>query len=83
MIENFFIPSFDKKEYHEILIIIELKFIDNHFYNKETIYNIEEKKKNEIEYIWLNIKDLKNSNFQQKIIVDLINKKQFWHYINK
>lgn len=83
MIENFFTSSFDKKKYHEILIIHELEFIDKHFYNKEVIYNIEENKKEEITYTWLNIKDLKNSNIQPKVIIDLINKKEFQHYINK
>lgn len=31
MIENFFTSSFDKKEYHEILMLHELEFKDSQF----------------------------------------------------
>lgn len=54
MIENFFISSFDKKKYHEILMLYELEFSDSQFYKKEIIANIEEKNKEEIAYLgWL------------------------------
>lgn len=83
MIENFFTSSFDKKEYHEILMVHELEFIDNQFYKKEIIANIEEKKKDEISYIWIDIENLKNSNFQPRIVLDMLNKKEFQHCIYK
>lgn len=83
MIENFFISSFDKKKYHEILMIHEFEFMDNHFNDYEIIENIEENKKGEITYIWLDIKELKKSNFQPAIVLDMISKMEFQHYINK
>lgn len=83
MIENFFISSFDKKKYHEILMLLELEFIDNRFYRKKIIANIEEKKKGEITYIWMTVKDLKKSNFQPNVMLDMIDKNEFQHYVNK
>ena len=83
MIENFFISSFDKKKYHEILILYELEFRDSQFYKKEIIANIEEKNKEEITYTWMAVKDLKNCNFQPNIILDMIDKSEFQHYVSK
>lgn len=83
MIENFFTSSFDKKEYHEILMLHELEFKDSQFYKKEMIANIEEKKKDEISYIWIDIENLKNSNFQPRIVLDILDKKEFQYCIYK
>lgn len=81
MIENFFISSFNGKKYHEILIIHEYEFNDRNLYNIASIANIEEKKKDHLTYIWLSIDELKNANFKPEIILDMIKKDEFQHYI--
>ena len=83
MIENFFVSSFNGKKYHEILLIQELKFKNINEYNKNSINNIEEKKKNFLTYEWLEIDKLKENNFKPEIVIDIINKNEFIHYINK
>lgn len=83
MIENFFVSSFNGKNYHEILLINELKFQDINYYNKSIINNIEEKKKDFIEYFWEDIDELKNEDFKPSLILDMINQNKFVHYINK
>lgn len=47
------------------------------------IANIEEKKKDEISYIWIDIENLKNSNFQPRIVLDILDKKEFQYCIYK
>ena len=81
MIENFFVSSFNDKKYHEILIIHEYEFNDRNLYNHTSIANIEEKKKEHLTYIWLSIDELKNANFKPKIVLDMIKKEEFQHYI--
>lgn len=81
MIENFFVSSFNGKNYHEILMIHEYKFNDYNLYNKSSIANIEEKKKEHLTYIWLNVDELKKANFKPEAILDMINKDEFQHYI--
>ena len=81
MIENFFVSSFNGKKYHEILMIHEYEFNDRNLYNKASIANIEEKKKDHLTYIWLSIDELKNANFKPEIILDMIKKDEFQHYI--
>ena len=83
IIENFFTSSFNHKKYHEILIIHELEFNNKDLYKEEVIYNIEDNKKEHLTYIWLNIKDLKNSNFKPEKLLDIIEKNNFEHYINR
>ncbi len=83
MIENFFISSFNEKKYHEILLIQELKFKNMNEYKKNSINNIEEKKKDFLTYEWLEIDKLKENNFKPEIVIDIINKSEFIHYINK
>lgn len=83
MIENFFVSSFNGKNYHEILLINELKFQDNKYYDTLIIKNIEEKKKDFIEYIWKDLNELKNEDFKPNLILDMINKIEFIHFINK
>ena len=82
MIENFFVSNFNGKNYHEILLINELKFQDNKYYDKSVINNIEEKKKEFIEYIWKDLNELRNEYFKPIIILDMINKNEFVHFIN-
>lgn len=81
MIENFFVSSFNGKKYHEILMIHEYEFNDRNLYNQTSIANIEDKQKNHLIYIWLNIDELKNTDFKPEIILDMINKDKFQHYI--
>lgn len=85
LIENFFASSFTGRKIHELLIINELNFIDQSIYNKEIINNIEEKKdkKFHLTYIWLDIKELKAADFRPAIILDMLEKDDFQHYINK
>lgn len=85
LIENFFVSSFTGRKIHELLIINELKFIDTSIYNKEIINNIEEKKdkKLHLTYIWLDTNELKKCNFKPTIILNMIEKKEFQHYINE
>ena len=83
MIENFFVSSFNGKKYHEILLIQELKFKNFNGYKKTIINNIEEKKKDFLTYEWLEINKLKENNFKPEIIINIINKNEFTHYINK
>ncbi len=83
MIENFFVSSFNRKNYHEILLIHELKFQNINYYNKSIINNIEEKKKDFIEYFWKDIDELKNENFKPNLILNMINQNEFVHYIIK
>ncbi len=82
ILENFFTSSFNNKNYHEILIIHELEFDNKDIYNREIISNIEEKHKNQLSYVWLDINELQNENFKPKIIIDLLNKNDFFHYVN-
>ncbi len=81
MIENFFVSSFNGKNYHEILMVHEYKFNDYNLYSKSLIANIEEKKKEHLTYIWLSPSELKEANFKPKIILEMIEKEEFKHYI--
>lgn len=83
IIENFFTSSFNNKKYHEILLIHELEFIPEEYYNIEEINNIEEKKKEHLKYIWINENKLKKSDFRPELLIDLLNKKDFQHIINR
>lgn len=85
LIENFFVSSFTGRKIHELLIINELKFADATIYEKEVINNIEEKKdkKLHLTYIWLDINELKNCDFKPAIILEMIEKNEFQHYINE
>ena len=85
MIENFFTSSFTGKKTHEILIINELEFLKESYYQKEIINNIEEKKDKckHLTYIWLDIEDLKQDNFKPNQILDMLDQNKFQHIINK
>ncbi len=81
MIENFFVSSFNGKNYHEILMIHEYEFNDYNLYSKSSITNIEEKKKEHLTYIWLSPSELKVANFKPEIILEMIENEEFQHYI--
>ena len=82
-IGNFFVSSFDGKKYHEILMIHEYEFNDKNLYNQAYIANIEKNKKGHITYIWSSVDNLKNVDFKPEIILDMIKKDEFQHYIFK
>lgn len=84
IIENFFTSSFTGKKIHEILIINELEFLENSYYQKEIINNIEEKKDKykHLTYIWFDINDLKRIEFTPNKILDMLDKKEFYNIIN-
>ncbi len=78
ILENFFNSNYNHKNYHEILIINEIKIdksIDIH-----NIKNIEGK--DEI-YKWLSIDELKTSKFLPEVVLDIIDGNKLVHIINK
>ncbi len=83
MIENFFTSSFNNKKYHEILLINEMEFIKKDYYNKDELNNIEEKKKEHLKYIWIDENELKVSDFRPELLIDLLDRKDFQHIINR
>ena len=76
IVENFFKSSYNHKNYHEILIINELKI------NKDIddIKNVEGKDEM---YIWLSLEELKNYKFLPEIVLDIISNNELIHVINK
>ena len=85
LVENFFVSSFTGRQIHELLIINELKFVSETVYEKEIINNIEEKKdkKFHLTYVWLDISELKKSDFRPAVALNMLNKNDFQHYINE
>ena len=83
MIENFFVSSFNGKNYHEILMINELKFQNSNLYENTIINNIEDKKKEHISYTWKTLEELKNEDFRPSMILDILDQNEFIHLINK
>ena len=78
IVENFFISSFDKKKYHEILIINEYVLKD---INNIDIHNIEGKI--DLEYTWLDKNNLDDINLKPAILKNIVNNKEAKHYIFK
>ena len=76
IVENFFKSNYNYKNYHEILIINELK-IDKDIDN---IKNIEGKDEM---YIWLSLDELKNNKFLPECVLDILNSDKLIHIINK
>lgn len=81
IIENFF--EMKEKNYHEILMIHELKFKDEEAYNRK-IEPIEEEKKGVLEFDWKNIDELDKINFLPSKLAKIIKEdKEFQHIIEK
>ena len=76
IIENFFLSSYNHKNYHEILIINEIKLESD----IDDIKNIEGKDE---KYEWLSLDELKESKFLPEIVLDIIKNNQLVHIINK
>lgn len=83
VIENFFDSSFNGKKYHEILIVHELEFSIDKYYDFDMIDNIEDSKKEHLKYMWMNIKDLKKCDFRPKVLLDILDCDSFQHIINR
>ena len=83
IIENFFVSSFNKKNYHEILIVNELQFENPSYYDQKIINNIENKNSKYITCEWKTKDELKNLNFQPDILLDKLNSDIYFHSISK
>lgn len=81
-IENFF--EMNDKNYHELLVTHELKFIDKEVYKKQRIEPIEEEKKGKLEFAWMDIEELQNVTFLPQKLLEYLKKdsKEFVHIIN-
>lgn len=80
LVENFYISRYDNKPYHELLIIHELEFIDKEGYTLREFKNFEEEN---ARFKWMSAQELKEVQFEPKIILDYINEDSFYHLINK
>ena len=82
-IENFF--EMNSREYHELLIIHEIKFKDREAYNKDSYEPVEEHKKGKLEFLWLDVKDIIDGvNFVPESIKKILknNTNDYIHMIN-
>ena len=64
-------------------MVNEIKFKDKSNYLLDEIVNIESKKQNDIKFIWMSIDELKDLNFKPKVLLKVIESKEFVHLINK
>lgn len=85
VIENFFVSNFSNKEIHELLIIHEIMLKDKSVYHKDIINNIEDKKdkKLHLKYFWIDTNQLNKENFKPEILIEVLEKNEFQHYISK
>lgn len=81
LVENFF--NYDKKKYHEIMLVYECDFVDFDFYNTEFIKGIE--KMGELQFVWKKIKDVENLDIRPTNIKRILCNKteNFSHIIDK
>ena len=82
IIENFFINSYNNKNYHEIFFAFDVELTDKSIYEKEEIYNIEEGVKDDVVYIWKSIDELMSSDFRPSVLLNIIKKDEFTHIVN-
>ena len=72
-------------DYHEILIVHELKFLDENAY-KRKIYPVEPHKKDKLEFLWYNIQKEKENEYEflPRKLFDVLkeNNNEFVHIIN-
>lgn len=82
LIENFF--TMNNKKYHEVLITHEVRFKNKDVYNLDKIETIEKGKKDKLEFIWVDIDQLKKMNFIPKKLKELVVSRndKFVHLIN-
>lgn len=80
-IENFF--EYNDKQYHELMIVYEVKFKNNSdFYKKEKIIGLENEGK--LEFIWKSIDQIKDLDLKPKFLKEsIINNIKFSHLINR
>ncbi len=67
-VENFF--EVKGKKYHEILIVHELELLDKSLYKKEKIDAIEERKKDKLEFFWIDVNNIKRYTFLPKKLLN-------------
>lgn len=81
MVENIFRE--EGKDYHEILIIHELKFINKNAYERK-IEPIEAHKKNKLEFFWYDLKKENKYGFVPRKLFNVLkdNNDNFIHVIN-
>jgi len=80
-LENFFISSFNGKQYHELLIVLEIYFENEDIYGLESIPCIEEHKKDFFTFTWIDIDELRQKNFKPEALLDSIQNENFDHII--
>lgn len=79
-VENFF--EVKGKKYHEILIVHEMKFCDESMYQKEVFKSIEERKKDKLEFFWIDVNNFKDYLFlPQNLLKHLQNNIDEFEYI--
>ncbi len=83
VIENFFVSSFNNKNYHEILIINEMLIDDDEFLNKKILENIENKPRNHEYYEWIDISKLNQYILKPNFLSKVINSNNIFYKINK
>ena len=79
IIENFFTSRYANSPYHEILIIHELKFKNQHMYKESNIVNLEEKE--HAKFYWKEFHEL--NKCKPKIAFEHLNDEKFFYLINK
>ncbi len=79
MVENFYMSRYSDKPYHEILIILEVEFVDKSVYEQKEFTNLEDGGI----FIWKSLDELKNENFKPEIILEHLDNPNFFHLINK
>ena len=82
VIENFFVSPYNGKDYHEMFFAYEIEFNDKSIYDKEELETIEEDKKDYVKYVWKSIDELSKCDFRPNVLLDIIKKDEFTHYIN-
>ena len=81
IVENFF--NYDKKKYHEIMLIYECNFEDSIFYNTEVINGVE--KEGKLQFVWKKIEDIDNLDIRPTSVKRILCNKteEFLHIIDK
>ena len=82
VIENFFVNSYNNKNYHEMFFAFDVSFDDKSVYDKEELYSVEDGIKDDVKFVWKSIEELSNSDFRPKELINIIKKNEFTYYIN-
>ena len=82
VIENFFVSSYNNKNYHEMFIAFDASFDDKSIYDLEEVNNAEIGLKDKVKFVWKSIDELSNSEFKPEVLLDIIKRDELTHYIN-